>query len=103
MTNLNKQEAQNRMKEIDTLWALKGKSIYREIIFKNFVEAFSFMTSVAIIAEKSGHHPTWENVYNKVNIALSTHDADGLTNKDFQLAKGIDEILTSYTKQNDKQ
>jgi len=53
MKNLNKQEAQERMKEIDTLWSLKGKSIYREIIFKDFVEAFSFMTSVAIIAEKS--------------------------------------------------
>ncbi|TLP70559.1 4a-hydroxytetrahydrobiopterin dehydratase [Maribacter sp. ACAM166] len=96
MKNLNKQEAQERMKEIDTLWSLKGKSIYREIIFKDFVEAFSFMTSVAIIAEKSDHHPTWKNTYNKVNITLNTHDADGLTNKDFQLAKGIDMILKNY-------
>lgn len=51
------------------------------------------MTAVAIIAEKSDHHPNWKNVYNKVNIALNTHDADGLANKDFKLAKGIDQIL----------
>ena len=71
-----------------------------EIIFKDFVEAFSFMTAVAIIAEKSDHHPNWQNTYNKVNIALSTHDADGLTNKDFLLAKGIDQIIKSYVQQN---
>jgi len=93
MKNLNKQEIQDSMKEIDILWVLKGKFIHREIIFKNFVEAFSFMTAVALIAEKSGHHPNWKNVYNKVTIELNTHDADGLTNKDFQLAKGIDQIL----------
>lgn len=96
MTNLNKQEIQDRMKEIDILWVQEGKFIHREIIFKDFVEAFSFMTSVAIIAEKSDHHPNWKNVYNKVNIALNTHDADGLTNKDFQLAKGIDQIIKNY-------
>jgi 4a-hydroxytetrahydrobiopterin dehydratase len=96
MTNLNKQEIQYRMKEIDNAWILEGKFINREITFKDFVEAFSFMTAVAIKAEKSDHHPNWENVYNKVNITLNTHDADGLTNKDFQLAKGIDQILKSY-------
>jgi len=93
MTNLNEEEIQDSMKEIDVLWILKGKFIHREILFKDFIEAFSFMTSVAIIAEKLGHHPNWKNVYNKVNIALNTHDADGLTNKDFQLAKKIDGIL----------
>ena len=96
MTNLNKQEIQNSMKEINILWVLKGNFIHREIIFKDFVEAFSFMSSVALIAEELGHHPNWKNVYNKVNIALNTHDADGLTNKDFQLAKGIDQILKNY-------
>jgi len=100
MTNLNKQEIQDKMKEIDILWVLKGKFIHREIIFKDFVNAFSFMTAVAIIAEKSDHHPNWQNTYNKVNIALSTHDADGLTNKDFLLAKGIDQIIKSYVQQN---
>ncbi|MGV8944921.1 MAG: 4a-hydroxytetrahydrobiopterin dehydratase [Lutibacter sp.] len=96
MKNLNKQEIQDSMKEIDVLWVLEGKFIQREIIFKDFVEAFSFMTAVAIIAEKSDHHPNWKNIYNKVNISLNTHDADGLTIKDFQLAKGIDKILKNY-------
>jgi 4a-hydroxytetrahydrobiopterin dehydratase len=97
MTNLNKKEIQDRMKEIDVSWILNGKFIEREMLFKNFVEAFSFMTAVALIAEKSGHHPNWKNVYNKVTISLNTHDADGLTTKDFQLAKGIDQILKNYT------
>ncbi|WP_026709225.1 4a-hydroxytetrahydrobiopterin dehydratase [Flavobacterium frigidarium] len=96
MTNLSKQEIQDRMKEIDVLWVVEGKFIHREIIFKNFVEAFSFMTAVAIIAEKSDHHPNWKNVYNKVTIDLNTHDADGITIKDFQLAKGIDQIVKNY-------
>jgi 4a-hydroxytetrahydrobiopterin dehydratase len=96
MTNLNLEEIKDKMKEINILWALEGKLIRREIVFKDFVEAFSFMTAVAIIAEKSGHHPNWENVYNKVIISLSTHDADGLTEKDFQLAKGIDEIVKNH-------
>ena len=97
MTKLNKQEIQDSMKEIDVLWILKGKFIHREIIFKDFVQAFSFMTSIAIIAEKSNHHPNWKNVYNKVNIALSTHDVNGLTNKYFQLAKRIDQILKNHS------
>ena len=96
MTNLNLEEIKDKIKEINILWALEGKLIRREIVFKDFVEAFSFMTAVAIIAEKSGHHPNWENVYNKVIISLSTHDADGLTEKDFQLAKGIDEIVKNH-------
>jgi 4a-hydroxytetrahydrobiopterin dehydratase len=101
MTNLNEQEIQERIKEIDNSWSIKDKLIHREILFKDFVEAFSFMTSVAMIAEKAGHHPNWENVYNKVNIDLSTHDAGGLTNKDFQLAKEIDEIIKNYSPKTD--
>jgi 4a-hydroxytetrahydrobiopterin dehydratase len=93
MIKLNEQEIQDRIKNIDSVWLLKGKFIHREILFKDFIQAFSFMTSVAIIAEKSNHHPNWKNVYNKVNIALNTHDADGLTDKDFQLASEIDQIL----------
>lgn len=61
--------------------------------FKDFSEAFGFMTRVALAADKAGHHPDWSNVYNKVTIALSTHDAGGLTDKDVALAKAIDAIL----------
>jgi 4a-hydroxytetrahydrobiopterin dehydratase len=74
-------------------WTLHDKSISKEITFKNFVQAFGFMTQVALEAEKLDHHPDWKNVYNKVSITLSTHDAGGLTELDFKLAKKIDKIL----------
>jgi 4a-hydroxytetrahydrobiopterin dehydratase len=93
MIKLNEQEIQDRMKDIDSAWVLKGKFIHREVIFKDFIHAFSFMTAVALIAEKSDHHPNWKNVYNKVDISLSTHDADGLTDKDFKLSREIDQIV----------
>jgi len=51
------------------------------------------MTAVALVAERSGHHPNWKNVYNRVTISLNTHDVDGLSDKDFTLAKAIDDIL----------
>lgn len=93
MTKLSDQEIQKHMQQLDNSWTHKGGFIQREIKFKDFVEAFSFMTSVAFIAEKHGHHPDWNNVYNKVNISLNTHDAGGITEKDFQLAKAIDGVL----------
>lgn len=93
MTKMTDHEIQNNLDLIDNRWILKGKYIYAEINFDNFIQAFSFMTAVALEAEKAGHHPNWENTYNKVIIGLSTHDADGLTEKDFKLAKAIDAIL----------
>lgn len=96
MEKLNKEAIEAGLSTIDPVWTLKGKFIHREIVFKNFVEAFSFMTAVALLAEKANHHPDWENGYNKVNISLSSHDADGLTEKDFALARGIDSILKKY-------
>lgn len=84
--------------EIETAFSdLKGWSltnaITKEITFKNFAQAFGFMTQVALIAEKLDHHPDWKNTYNKVSISLVTHDAGGLTHLDFELAKQIDKIL----------
>lgn len=67
-------------------------AICRDFKFKNFVEAFEFMTWVAILAEKAGHHPEWSNVYNRVSILLTTHDAGGLSEKDIALAKVIDAL-----------
>jgi len=93
MTKLNEQEIQARMTGIDAAWIVKGKFIHREFLFKDFNEAFSFMTAVALIAEKAGHHPNWKNAYNKVTIALNSHDADGITTKDFDLATAIDRVL----------
>ena len=67
-------------------------AITRIFKFKNFVEAWGFMTQVAMEAEKADHHPEWFNVYNTVDILLSTHDAGGLTERDIALAKVIDRI-----------
>lgn len=67
-------------------------AISRDFKFKNFVEAFEFMTWVAILAEKADHHPEWFNVYNRVSILLTTHDAGGLSDKDIALAKAIDAL-----------
>lgn len=90
MKKLSDQEIQDSLKEVEAAWKIKEGFLRREFVFKDFVEAFSFMTAVALVAEKSAHHPNWKNAYNKVTIELNTHDADGLTNKDFDLAKAID-------------
>lgn len=68
-------------------------AISRTFNFANFVESFGFMSQVALLAEKAGHHPDWSNVYKTVTITLSTHDAGGLTQKDVDLAKKIEALL----------
>lgn len=73
-------------------WELKGDRIKKRFKFANFPEAFGFMTKVAILAEKQNHHPEWSNVYNKVDIELTSHDAGGITERDFRLAKDIDSV-----------
>ncbi len=76
------------------MWQEINKSLYKKFEFKNFSEAFGFMTRVAIEAEKMNHHPLWTNVWNKVEIWLSTHDAgDIVTDKDKKLADKIDAIV----------
>ncbi len=73
------------------MWKEENNKLYRKFQFKTFSEAFAFMTRVALEAEKTDHHPEWLNVYNKVEIWLSTHDAgDTVTEKDRQLAAAID-------------
>ena len=74
-------------------WIIISNHIEREFIFDNFIEAFSFMTKIALICEKHNHHPNWENVYSKVIIKLSTHDLGGITNLDHIIASEINEIL----------
>lgn len=93
MENLTEQEIQSNLAQIDSAWIIKDNFLHREFLFKDFVEAFSFMTAVALCAEKSSHHPNWNNVYNKVIIDLNTHDAGGITAKDFGLAKAIDKLI----------
>ena len=73
-------------------WALAEdhKSIHQSFKFKSFVEAWSFMSHVALLAEKADHHPDWSNAYNKVDITLTSHDSGGVTEKDIKLARAID-------------
>lgn len=71
-------------------------AITREFLFKDFNAAFAFMTQVALAAEKRDHHPEWFNVYNKVRITLSTHDAGGVTQKDLDLAAFIDQTYERF-------
>ncbi|WP_114790249.1 4a-hydroxytetrahydrobiopterin dehydratase [Niabella yanshanensis] len=76
------------------MWQEEQNKLYRKFEFKNFSEAFAFMTRVALAAEKMDHHPEWKNVYNTVEVWLSTHDAgDIVTEKDHQLSKKIDGLL----------
>lgn len=75
------------------MWEEKNNKLYKKFEFKNFSEAFAFMTRVALAAEKMDHHPLWTNVYNKVELWLNTHDAgDTVTEKDHKLAKQIDKL-----------
>ena len=76
------------------MWEEKNNSLYKKFEFKDFSEAFAFMTRVALEAEKMNHHPLWTNVWNSVEIWLSTHDAgDVVTDKDRKLSQKIDKIL----------
>jgi 4a-hydroxytetrahydrobiopterin dehydratase len=76
------------------MWKEGSNTLTRKFQFKNFSEAFAFMTRVALIAEKLNHHPTWTNTYNTVEISLSTHDAGNtVTDKDRKLAEMIDKIV----------
>lgn len=73
-------------------WTVEDGGINRQFKFKSFSEAWAFMSRVAMAAEVANHHPEWSNVYNKVDIRLTTHDADGLTDKDIDLAETINTL-----------
>ncbi|HWZ23353.1 MAG TPA: 4a-hydroxytetrahydrobiopterin dehydratase [Cytophagaceae bacterium] len=76
------------------MWTEKNDKLKKSFTFKNFSEAFAFMTRVALIAEKMDHHPTWTNTWNKVEIELYTHDAgDKVTEKDRKLSAAIDALI----------
>ncbi len=80
-------------------WKEENNALRRSFEFKDFSEAFAFMTRVALAAEKMDHHPDWTNVYNKVTIKLNSHDAgDIVTEKDHKLAKIIDKLVDSHDK-----
>jgi 4a-hydroxytetrahydrobiopterin dehydratase len=79
-------------------WAEKqgGEAIGRSFVFRDFNEAFGFMSRVALVAEKNDHHPEWRNVYKTVDVVLSTHDAGGVTSLDIELAKTMNAIAGQF-------
>ncbi|MDG1347307.1 MAG: 4a-hydroxytetrahydrobiopterin dehydratase [Crocinitomicaceae bacterium] len=76
-------------------WSVRENGVERSFIFANFIEAFQFMGEIAIVAEKFNHHPEWTNVYNKVFIRFTTHDAGGLTQNDLDIILEIESIVNS--------
>ena len=94
MMALNLIEIEKKLEQLDG-WEYVDGAIETSFEFENFKEAFSVMTRIAFECEAQGHHPDWSNVYNTLNIRLNTHDANGVTEKDFDLARTIEDIIES--------
>ena len=77
---------------VNQSWTIRNAKLYKSFIFNDFVRAFAFMTKVAAIAEKANHHPDWSNIYNKVEVYLTTHEVEGISERDFKLAVLIEEL-----------
>lgn len=92
MKKLETKEIEKHLEDKLSSWKIESDKLMREFMFKDFIEAFGFMSKVALLAQQSNHHPEWSNVYNKVRIRLTTHDAGGITQKDVDLALQIDEL-----------
>ena len=92
LEGLDKNEANIYFNENKWIQCKDRDAIYKEFTFNSFIDAFGFMSKVALKAEKMDHHPEWFNVYNRVNITLSTHDCNGISKNDVQLAKFIDTV-----------
>ena len=76
--------------------AERGGTITRDFVFADFVQAFGFMTQIALIAEKRDHHPEWSNVFNRVSMTLTTHDVNGLSSNDIELARAADKACAAF-------
>ena len=92
MSTLSQDQINERLSSMNG-WVFENNAIHTAFEFENFKEAFTIMTRIAFEAERLNHHPDWSNVYNRIDISLSTHDAGGVTEKDFELAETIDQIL----------
>ena len=86
---LDATEIQSRLADLNG-WSIENEKLHKSLQFSDFAEAFGFMTRVALVAEDMQHHPDWQNVWNRVTIDLTTHDAGGISEKDFALASKID-------------
>lgn len=94
MKKLTEQEINDHLETL-VGWNYNNSSLQTSFEFENFKEAFTLMSRIAFEAEALNHHPNWTNVYNTLEISLSTHDAGGVTEKDIQLAKAIEEIVNA--------
>lgn len=92
IAKMTTQQIEAKLNEVSG-WEIKNEKLHCELKFKNFVQAWGFMTQVAMLAEQADHHPEWFNVYSKVNIDLTTHEAGGISQRDFELAGKINEVL----------
>lgn len=90
MQKLSDADLQSALTGLGDGWTLAGGKLHREYRFPDFIHAFGFMTTAAIAIEKMNHHPEWFNVYNRVTVDLTTHDAGGITTRDVELAKLLD-------------
>ena len=95
MISLIEKNQLNYFIENNPSWVIDNKTIKKEFKFKDFIEAFGFMSKVALLSEKMDHHPSWQNIYNKVIINLTTHDMSGITTNDIKLAQAIDKLIDS--------
>lgn len=93
MKTYNKEEIKKHIEQHLINWKFEENALKREFKFKTFIEAFSFMTAIALDAEKLDHHPDWNNSYNKVEVSLSTHSAKGITQLDFDLADKMESLF----------
>jgi 4a-hydroxytetrahydrobiopterin dehydratase len=93
MKKLAEIDVQKRLKDVEGWKRNDSNKLERSFKFIDFSEAFGFMARVALLAEKADHHPEWSNVYNRVKIELTTHDLDGISEKDFQLAEKINLLV----------
>tara|TARA_B100000945_G_C19969542_1_gene406902 strand:- start:98 stop:382 length:285 start_codon:yes stop_codon:yes gene_type:complete len=93
MVSLTDQNQLNIFFENNPSWVLFNDKLKKEFTFNNFIDAFAFMSKVALLSEKMNHHPNWQNTYNKVTINLTTHDIGGISNNDIKLAESIDKLF----------
>jgi 4a-hydroxytetrahydrobiopterin dehydratase len=93
---LAQHEIETRLSELNSAtrrpWTLRSDKLHKEFRFDDFVSAFGFMTSAALVAERMNHHPEWFNVYGTVRVDLVTHDVSGISERDFALARAMDAI-----------
>lgn len=92
-------EIEKRLAELNRAgqdaWTIEGGKLHREFRFADFVQAFAFMSGCALVAERLNHHPEWFNVYNRVRVDLTTHDAGGITEHDFELARAMNGLAAA--------